>query len=61
MQKQAKTMKEDLIKCPIDGCNQMLEIVYENNGYNPPDPTHYEAYLVCPVHGEIDPQDLEDE
>ena len=51
---------EDIIKCPVDGCGQDLEVVYENNGYNPPDPTHYDTYYWCPEHGDIDPVDLED-
>ena len=40
-------------KCLTDGCGQDLEVVYENNGFNPPDPTHWDSYLVCPVHGEV--------
>jgi len=48
----------DLPKCPI--CGRVVKEVWENNGYPPPDPTHFEMVgYVCEVHGEVEP--IEDE
>ena len=51
----------DFYVCPVVDCGRRLNIYYENNGFTPPDPTHYDAYAECPVHGRVDPVDESDE
>ena len=41
--------------CPINKCDEMLLVEYENNGFEPPDPPHYDAYYKCPAHGVVEP------
>lgn len=44
----------ELPRCPK--CGEIVEEIWENNGFNPPDPTHCEAVgYKCEVHGEVEP------
>ena len=43
--------KKDMVRCPVDGCVEGLE-VDEMRGY---------AIYHCPEHGEVDPVDLDDD
>ena len=44
-------MQEEIIKCPVDDCHEVLEV------------DDYQGYSIytCDIHGEVEPTDLEDE